>query len=347
MRAWRSLTAAMWKAFVADKASLFFYFLFPLMFLVLFGLLLGGDNLGRTTVGVTGEGPLIEALPEQVLTVEEYADFADAVEAVREGDLPAAIRVQGEEVTIRYSATEQVAAGTVRGVVDSVVGQANLAAAGVEEPTFTVEASQVEDESYEAIQYLTSGLLSWAVAMSAAFGAALNLVTWRKNHVLRRLRLSPVHASSVVGARVGVSLAIALLQGIVFVGVAMTSPFGLQLPGNWWLLVLLLAAGTLAFLSVGLLVGALVKTEEAASGAVNLIVLPMAFLSGVFFEIDQMPQAVQTISWAFPLRHMNAAMLDVLVRDGGITTVLGPLAVLLGFAVVLSAISARVFSWED
>src|SRR5690606_5110146 len=119
--------------------------------------------------------------------------------------------------------------------------------------------------------------------MSAAFGASLNLVLWRKNQVLRRLRLSPVHPASIVGARVLVSLAIAMLQGAVFIGVAMTPPFGLQLPSTWWLLVPLLVAGTLSFMSVGLLVGALVRTEEAASGAVNLIVLPMAFLSGVFF----------------------------------------------------------------
>jgi ABC-2 type transport system permease protein len=347
VRAWRSLTVAMWKAFVADKASLFFYFLFPLMFLVLFGLLFGDDDMGRTTVAVTGEGPLVEALPDEVLTVEEYADFDAAVEAVREGDVPAAIRVDGDTVTIRYSATQQVGAGTVQGVVQSVVGQANLAAAGVHDPTFTVRAEQVEDESYEAIQYLTSGLLSWAVAMSAAFGAALNLVLWRKNHVLRRLRLAPVGASSVVGARVGVSLAIALLQGVVFVGIATTPPFGLQLGSNWWLIVPLLMAGTLAFLSVGLLVGALVKTEEAASGAVNLIILPMAFLSGVFFEIDGLPALLQTISWVFPLRHLSDALLDVFVRDAGIADVLLPLGVLVGFAVVLSAVASRSFSWDD
>lgn len=346
MRAWRSLTAAMWKAFVADRSALFFYFLFPLMFLVLFGLLFGNPNIGRTTVGVTGQGPLVDALPDEVLTIEHYDDFDEAVRAVEDGDLPAAVHVEGDTVTIRYSATEQVASGTVQGVVNAVVGEANLAAAGVE-PTFAVDARQVEDDSYEPIQYLTSGLLSWAVAMSAAFGAALNLVLWRKNHVLRRIRLTPVHASSVVGARVGVSLGIALLQAAVFVGVAMTPPFGLQLPAQWWLMLPLLVAGTLAFLSVGLLVGSLVKSEEAASGAVNLIILPMAFLSGVFFEIEAMPDVIQKLSWVLPLRHLSSALLDVLVRDAGVGAIVVPLLVLLGFALVLTLIASRVFDWED
>lgn len=346
MRAWRSLTVAMWKGLVADRSALFFYFLFPLMFLVLFGLVLGNPDLGRITVGVTGDGPLTSALPADVLTLERYDDFDDAVAAVRDGDLPAAIRETASGLELRYSATDQVAAGTVQGVVQSVVGQANLAVSG-SEPVFVVEARQVEDESFEPIQYLTSGLLAWGVAMSAAFGAAMNLVIWRRNLVLRRLRLSPVSPAAVVGARVGVSLAIALLQGAVFIGVALTPPFGLQLRGQWWLLVPLLVAGTLAFMSVGLLVGSLVKGEEAASAAVNLIVLPMAFLSGVFFQIEAMPEVIQQISWLLPMRHLSAGMLDVLVRDGGIGSILAPVGVLLGFAAVVTLVATRVFSWED
>ena len=128
------------------------------------------------------------------------------------------------------------------------------AAAAGATATFTADARQVEDESFEPIQYLTAGLLAWGIAMSAAFGAAMNLVIWRRNLVLRRLRLSPVSPSAVVGARVGVSLAVALVQGLVFIGVALTPPFGLQLRGQWWLLLPLLISGTLAFMSVGLLV---------------------------------------------------------------------------------------------
>jgi ABC-2 type transport system permease protein len=346
MRAWRSLTAAMWKGLLADRSALFFYFLFPLMFLVLFGLVLGNPNLGRLTVGVSGDGPLIDALPEQVLTLERYDDPETAVDAVRDGDLPAAIHQDGDVVVVRYSATDQVAAGTVQGIVQSVVGQANLAAAGAT-PVLRVDAAQVEDESFQPIQYLTSGLLAWGVAMSAAFGAAMNLVIWRRNLVLRRLRLSPVSSASVVGARIGVSLTVAMVQAAVFVGVALTPPFGLQLRGQWWLLVPLLVAGTLAFMSVGLLVGSLARTEETASAALNLVILPMAFLSGVFFQIEAMPEAIQRVSWLMPMRHLSAGMLEVLVRDGGVGSIVAPVAVLLGFAAVVGLIAVKLFSWED
>ncbi|MEI2699938.1 MAG: ABC transporter permease [Microthrixaceae bacterium] len=345
MRAWWSLSRAMFKGLAADKTALFFYFLFPLMFLVLFGLLLGSADAGRVTIGVSGDGVLVDALPEQVFTIERYDSFDEAVAAVRDGDLPAAIRQDGTRVELRYSVTDPVTSATVQGVVDAVVGQANVMATG-QPPRFTVDAQQVEDESFEPIQYLTSGLLAWAIAMSAAFGAAMNLVIWRRNQVLRRLRMSPVSSSSVIGARIGVSLVVAIAQAAVFIGVALTPPFGLQLRGQWWLALPLLIAGTLAFLSVGLLVGSFARTEESASAAVNLVVLPMAFLSGVFFPIDDMPDWVQQVAELMPMRHLSTGLLDVLVRDGGVGAIVVPMAILLGFASVLTLIATRVFSWD-
>lgn len=346
MRGWWSLTRAMWKQLVHDKTALFFYFLFPLMFLVLFGLLFGNPNFSKVSVGVSGSGPIVESLPKDLFKIVHYDSFKDAVKDVEAGTIPAAVNGEGEVAQLRYSQTEQVASATVRGVLESVVNDANLKAAAASR-VYSIDAQRVERESYEPIQFLTSGLLSWGVAMSAAFGASLNLVTWRKSQVLRRLRLSPISPVSIVAARIVVGLAVAMLQGAIFILVAMTPPFGLQLSGSWWLTVPLLVAGTLSFMSIGLLVGSLVRTEEAASGAVNLIILPMAFLSGAFFDVATMPQVMQKISWLLPMRHLNSALLDVLVRNESFTSVLAPMGVLLGFAVVITAIASRFFSWED
>jgi ABC-2 type transport system permease protein len=345
VRSWAALSRAMWKGFSRDRASQFFYFLFPLMFLVIFGLLYG-SGVGKVTIGATGHGEILDSLPKEVVELRHYDDFREATKAVEDGDIPAAVRQQGDRLELRFSAVDQVSAGTAQGIVDSVIGRANQEASGTP-PRYRLDSRQVENTSFEPIQYLTSGILAWGVAMGAAFGASLNLVTWRKSQLLRRLRLSPVSSMSVVGARVGVSLGIALLQGALFIGVALTPPFGLQLNAACWMIIPLLLAGTLAFMSIGLLVGSLVKTEEAASGAVNLIVLPMAFLSGVFFDPSALPGWLQAASWVLPMKHMTAGLLDVMVRQGNLGSALGHLGVLVAFAAVLSLIAARFFSWED
>ncbi|HEY0640334.1 MAG TPA: ABC transporter permease [Pseudonocardiaceae bacterium] len=344
--AFTSLSKAMFRGFFRDRVAVFFTFLFPLMFLVVFGLLFRDDGAARLELGVVGDGPVISALPADAVDARRYDTADAAVQAVKDGDVPAAIIEQGGQVTLRFAASDQATAGTVQGLVNGVVSAVNLEATG-RPPLVSLTAEQVEDTSINAIQYLTPGLLSWSVATSAVFGSALTLVSWRRRQVLRRLRLSPVSPVTVLTSRLGVAFAVSLLQAAVFVLIASTPLFGLKLSGQWWLSVPLLALGTLAFFAIGMLAGSFAKTEEAASAVANLVVLPMAFLSGTFFPIDGAPAWLRTLSQAFPLRHLTDGMLDVMVRGQGAAALVTPALVLVGFTVVVGAVAAYLFSWDD
>lgn len=138
---------------------------------------------------------------------------------MRKGDVDAAVLEHGNQVVLRYSAADPVKASTVRGVFSGIVQTANVATSG-SPPRFSLSADRVEDEALQTIQFVTPGLLGWAIATGATFGAAITLVAWRLNGLLRRLWLAPIRTSSVVGARVGVSLVVALLQMFIFVGIA-------------------------------------------------------------------------------------------------------------------------------
>lgn len=342
----RALARAMMRSFFRDRMALFFTFLFPLMFLVVFGLVFNSAGGSATEIGVVGQGSLVQQLPSQVLEPKQYPSLEAGLQAVKDGDIPAVVTQQGDQVVLRYAASDMVKSATIQGIVKSVVDQANVAATG-QQPTFSFDTAQVEDESMQPIQFIAGGMLSWGVATSATFGAALTIVSWRKKKLLRRVRLSPAPVWTVVAARVGVSLVTAVIQAIIMIGVALTPPFGLQLSGSWWLMAPLLVFGTLSFLAIGLLVGAVAKTEESASAMANFIVLPMAFLSGTFFDLSNAPAWMRLVSQAFPLRHMNDAMLDVLARDQGAGVVVVPCLILLGFAVVVTAVATRLFQWDD
>src|SRR4029450_9339385 len=129
-------------------------------------------------------------------------DREAALEKVRKGDADAAVEEDGSRIILHFSVTDRGKSGTVLALFDNLVNESNLAAAGVTTAAYDLQAQQVEDESLTTIQYLTPGLLGWAGATGAMFGAALPLVTWRQKKVLRRLRLSPVGTGTVVGARV-------------------------------------------------------------------------------------------------------------------------------------------------
>jgi ABC-2 type transport system permease protein len=346
-----TVSLAMARGFVRDRMSLFFVVLFPLMFLVLFAGMFSDDQQSRSSLIQVGEVALLEDMGpsareafDDAFEVERSADRAAALADVRQGDADAAVEQRGDRIVLHFSQADQVKAATVKGTMSAFVQSANVAATG-QPPHFTLQPRQVEDESLETIQYFTPGLLGWAIAMSATFGAAMTLVQWRTTKLLRRLRLAPVSTGSLVSARVVVSVSVALVQLVIFVGVAMAL-FGLQLTGAWWMAVPLVVAATLAFMAIGLLTGAVAKTSDGASGLANLVILPMAFFSGTFLPLDVAPAWMRTVSLVLPLRYLNEGMLDVMVRGAGPAAAALPIAVLLGFALVVTLLATRVFRWE-
>ncbi len=347
MRALWAISRALLVAFLRDRSAIFFTVAFPLMFLVLFGGLFSSGGLSKSEVTEVGPVPVVDQLSpdgraefDKAVKLTTGTDLAAAKEKVRNGDIDAVVTQQGDHLTLYYSQADQVRSAAVRGVF------ASLAQATAGEPTVTLDAQQVEDESLSGIQYFTPGLLGWSLATAGTAGAALTLVGWRKSQLMRRLRLAPVGPATVLGARVLVSVLLGLVQAAIFIGVG-AAFFGLHLTGSWWMAIPLVIAGVFAFLSIGLAVATVARTEDAAQGLVQVIVLPMAFLSGSFFPLDIAPPWVQAISRVLPLRYLVDALSDVLVRGKGPLDVLPTFGGLLLFAAVLTAIAARFFRWEE
>jgi ABC-2 type transport system permease protein len=109
----------------------------------------------------------------------------------------------------------------------------------------------------------------------------------------------------------------------------------------------LLICGTLSFMALGLLAGSVAKTVEGATSLANIFVLPMAFLSGSFFPLDNAPKWLDAVSHLLPLRHLNDGMLDVMVRGKGPSAAVAPMLILLAFAAVVLLIASRFFNWES
>ncbi len=352
MKQFRALTMAQWKGFWRDKQNLFWMLLFPLMFLLIFGSVFRDTGQSRTDMAVIGSVPLIEQMPpegkaefEKQFKLSYTHNYNEAIDHVRQGKTDAAVEMMGTRIILHYSQADSVKAATIQGTMSAFIDHANLAIAGVT-PVLELDAQRVEDQSLKSIQFLTPGLLGWAIAMGACFGAAMSLVQWRQNKVLRRIRLAPVGTLRLVGSRTLVSMAVAIIQIAVFLTVA-TTLYGLKLTDAWWMSIPLALCGTLAFMALGLVAGAISKTPEGGSGLCNLLIMPMAFLSGSFIPLEHAPQWLITVSKFMPLRYLNEGMLDVMVRGQGPTSALPEMAVILAFAVAFALIAARIFRWEN
>jgi ABC-2 type transport system permease protein len=351
--AFGSLSLAMFRGFVRDRAAMIFSILIPVLFLLLFGSIYKDAGTPQISVIEVGRVGLLDKASAgshgqlgKLMTITRSRSLAAALQDVRAGTDDAAVQQRGGTLVVRYSIADQVTAGVVQEVFASLVQQANQAASG-RPPTYQLTTAQVENKSLKAIQYIAPGLLGWAIASGAAFGAAITLVTWRQNKLLRRLRLAPVSTASVVTARLGVSLAVALVQLAVFLAIATRPYFGLKLTASWWMAIPVVAAGTLAFMSIGLLTGAVAKTQQAATAIANLIILPMAFLGGAFIPLNYAPAWIRDVSYVMPLRYLVIGMQDVMARGEGPASALPAIGILLGLTAALTLIAVRVFRWDD
>ena len=104
--------------------------------------------------------------------------------------------------------------------------------------------------------------------------------------------------------------------------------------------------GAMAFLALGYVIASFAKTEDSANGMTSMIQFPMMFLSGAFFQIDQMPPFLQYVARIIPLTYLADALRQVMVGGAAFAPLWVCAAVLLGWLVVCFGIAARRFEWQ-
>ena len=196
-----------------------------------------------------------------------------------------------------------------------------------------------------AVDVLLVGMLGYGCANTALAGLAISLVVRRESGMLKRLRATPLPAWTYLTAVVLSTLLVFLLQMAVTILLGFIL-FEADAPVTWVGLVVVLLLGVAAFAGMGFGVASLIRSDEGASAVVNLIVLPMAFLSGSFGSTNDYPEVLQKIAEVLPLTYLlrltNAAYLhgEFLTHD------LTAVAVLAAWGVAGYLVAAKRFAWQ-
>jgi ABC-2 type transport system permease protein len=169
-------------------------------------------------------------------------------------------------------------------------------------------------EGLPAPDVLLVGLLGYGCANTAFAGLAITLVIRREGGVLKRIRATPLPAQTYLAAVLVSTLLVFLLQ------MALTLALGVVLydahgPENWAGLALAVVFGVAAFAGLGFGATALIRSAEGSSAVVNLIVLPMAFLSGSFGSTRSYPDLVRAIADVLPLTYFIEILKGVYLHD--------------------------------
>jgi ABC-2 type transport system permease protein len=200
-------------------------------------------------------------------------------------------------------------------------------------------------EGDPAADVLLAGLLGYGVANTAFAGLAIQLVIRRESGVLKRLRATPLPRWGYLVAVLASTLLVFLLQ-MVTIFVLGRVLFDAKLPSEWLSLVLAVVIGVACFAGLGLGTAAVIRSAEGSSAVVNVILLPMAFLSGSFGPTTDYPEVLRAIGDVLPLKYFVDIVEGVYLDDEHLWQQGGAVAVVAAWGLAGVLVAWRRFSWE-
>lgn len=191
---------------------------------------------------------------------------------------------------------------------------------------------------------LLSGLFGYAAANTAFAGLAIILVGRREAGILKRLRATPLPPATYIGAVLLSTLLIFALQAVALLVLGNVA-FGARMPANVAGFAGAVVLGTACFAGLGVGAAALIRSAEGVSAVVNVIVLPMAFLSGSFGPRDELPPFLSAVADVLPLTYFLDIVNGVYLDGDSLFSNPRALAIVAAWGVAGLVIALRRFSW--
>jgi ABC-type multidrug transport system permease subunit len=195
------------------------------------------------------------------------------------------------------------------------------------------------------IDFLIPGLIGMGIMGNSIWGLGFSIVDARRRKLMKRIVATPMprhlYLLSFLLFRMmllGVEVGVPVVFGMVV--------FGVPFRGSPVTLVALAVLGSLSFSALGLLIASRARTIEAVSGLMNIVMLPMWVLSGVFFSAQRFPDAVQPLISALPLTALIDALRATMLQGAGFSDLARESATLAGWLAVCFVAALRLFRWR-
>jgi ABC-2 type transport system permease protein len=195
--------------------------------------------------------------------------------------------------------------------------------------------------------YFTAGIIAYAVALSTFTTLAISLTTQRENGQLKRYRGTPMPPWTFIAAQMARATVQALFMTALLLAVGAIA-YGVQIPGSTFpAFVLYVVLGTATLCSLGIALSAFTPNADAASTIAPFTVVMLAFFSGIWIPVDQLPQWLETVGKVFPLYHIALGLQTTLSPNAtGSGLEAENLVILAIWAIAGARIASRRFRWE-
>jgi ABC-2 type transport system permease protein len=198
----------------------------------------------------------------------------------------------------------------------------------------------------KTLDVIVPGILGLSV-MSTTFNAlAMNITFLREEGVLKRIHGTPMPPVSYLGGVAANAVSNAFVQ-VVIVVLAGKVFFGIGWPKDWLELAVFAVVGVATLAALGVAFSHAIPNFDAAPAYTNIVFLPVIFISGVFYDVDNAPQFLRDVAQVLPLTHIIDGVSAALVTGEPLADNLGNLAVVAVWGVVGAFLAVRGFSWQS
>jgi ABC-2 type transport system permease protein len=335
------LTLARMREFVREPEALFWVFAFPVMMTMALGIAFRSRADDAVRVGVEAR----EGAEQASAALERAGGFiverlaAEQVDRALRDGLVQVVVVAGTPPTYRFDqarAESQYARLAVDQALQRAAGRADA---------FTPVERPVTDVGARYIDWLVPGLLGMNIMSTGLWGIGFGIVQARTRKLLKRFAATPMSRAHYLMSHVASRLVFLAGEAVVLVGFSYVA-FDVTVQGSLLGLSVVSLLGAMSFGGVALLVASRAQTVEAVSGLLNLVMLPMWVLSGVFFASSNFPPAMQPAVQVLPLTALNDALRGIVNEGLPLTALAGELAILAGWGVVCFVLALRLFRWR-
>ena len=333
------LTFVRIREFIREPEALFWSLAFPIVLATGLGIAFRNRPPEVLKVAASTQELAGSLRREPLLDVRQLSPEASD-HALRVGDVALVAEPgAGGTVTYRYDDTNPEGR-TARLLADGAVQQA----AGRKDPVTAADRLMREAGS-RYIDFLIPGLVGMGIMGNSIWGLGFSIVDARRRKLMKRIVATPMprhlYLLSFLVFRM-LLLAVEVVVPVAF-GVMV---FGVPFRGALLTVVGLAILGSLSFSALGLLIASRARTIEAVSGLMNVVMLPMWVLSGVFFSAQRFPDAVQPIIKGLPLTALIDALRATMLQGAGLAQLVRETATLGGWLVVCFVAALKLFRWR-
>lgn len=328
--------------FLRQPEAVFWVFAFPLVLAMALGFAFRESEPEPIPVVVTVETPqsMIDAIAASPALVLRVMEPNEAYEALRTGRVSLMVEPgDGGGVTYRFDPTRpdsRVARLEVDDAVQRAVGRRDVV---------TTEDQLIEETGSRYIDFLIPGLLGMNLMGTGMWGIGFSIATARMQKLLKRLVATPMKQWEYFLAYMLSRMAFLILEVVAIVAFGWIV-FDVAIRGSIALFTLISIVGAFTFSALGILVASRAQTIEGVSGLMNLVMVPMWILSGVFFSAERFPEWSQPFIQILPLTALNDSLRVVMIEGRGFTAVAADLAIMLVWLALSALVGLKIFRWQ-